>query len=58
MELFHRILKTASGEASDIHIKIGTPVMLRLHRELVAIEVIPPTDEWMSNVVKHIVPRT
>jgi twitching motility protein PilT len=57
MELFYRILKTAvAGEASDIHIKIGTPVVLRLHRELLAMECPHPTEEWMRNVVEHIVP--
>ena len=56
MELFHKILKTAvAGEASDVHIKIGTPVVLRLHRELLAMECPPPTEEWMNNVVEHIV---
>ncbi len=39
MELFHRILKTAvEGGASDIHLKIGTPVIFRINRELVAVE--------------------
>ena len=57
MELFHKILKTAvAGEASDIHVKIGTPVVFRLHRELLAIECPCPTEEWMKNVVEHIVP--
>jgi twitching motility protein PilT len=57
MELFYKILKTAvAGEASDIHIKIGTPVVLRLHRELLTMECPPPTEEWMNNVVEHIVP--
>ena len=57
MELFYKILKTAvAGEASDVHIKIGTPVVFRLHRELLAIECPCPTEEWMKNVVQHIVP--
>ena len=35
MELFHRILKTAvEGGASDVHLKIGTPVIFRINREL------------------------
>ena len=39
MELFHRILKTAvDGGASDVHVKIGTPVVFRINRQLVAIE--------------------
>src|SRR5579862_3597326 len=57
MELFHRILKLASdGGASDIHIKVGTPVVFRINRQLIAIECPIPTEEWMNNVVKHIVP--
>jgi twitching motility protein PilT len=57
MELFHKILKTAvAGEASDVHIKIGTPVVLRIHRELLALESPCPTEEWMNNVVQHVAP--
>ena len=57
MDLFHRILKLAvSGGASDIHIKIGTPIIFRISRQLVAIEAPIPTEEWMNNVVKNIVP--
>ena len=58
MELFYRILKTAvEGGASDVHIKIGTPVIFRIHRQLVAIECPLPTSEWMDRIVDHIVPR-
>src|SRR3974390_2392364 len=57
MELFWKILKTAvAGEASDVHIKSGTPVVLRIHRELLAMECPAPTEEWLKNVVEHIVP--
>lgn len=57
MELFHRILKLAvDGGASDVHIKIATPVIFRINRQLVAIESPYPTDEWIRNVVKNIVP--
>ncbi len=57
MELFRRILKLAvDGGASDIHIKIGTPVIFRISRQLVAIEAPAPTDEWMTTVVKSITP--
>ncbi len=44
------------GGASDIHIKIGTPVIFRINRQLVAIECPIPTEEWMNNVVKNITP--
>src|SRR6185312_5701028 len=55
MELFHRILKLAvDGGASDVHLKIGTPVIFRISRQLVAIECPVPTEEWMNMVVKTI----
>jgi twitching motility protein PilT len=57
MELFHRILKLAvESGASDAHIKIGTPVIFRISRQLVAIESPSPTEEWMNMVVKNITP--
>src|ERR1700733_12148638 len=57
MELFHRILKLAvDGGASDIHLKIGTPVVFRISRQLIAIECPLPTEEWLNNVVKNITP--
>ncbi|MFN7140168.1 MAG: type IV pilus twitching motility protein PilT, partial [Limisphaerales bacterium] len=58
MELFHKILKAAvDGGASDIHIKVGTPVIFRISRSLIAIEAPIPTEEWMQNVAEHIVPK-
>jgi twitching motility protein PilT len=57
MELFHRILKLAvESGASDAHIKIGTPIIFRINRQLVAIESPSPTEEWMNLVVKNITP--
>jgi twitching motility protein PilT len=57
MELFQRILKTAvEGGASDIHLKIGAPVIFRINRELVAIECPFPTAEWMNKIVEAIAP--
>ena len=57
MELFQRILQTAvQGGASDIHVKIGSPVIFRIHRQLIAIECPTPTLEWMNKVVDTIVP--
>jgi twitching motility protein PilT len=57
MELFNRILKTAvDGGASDVHVKIGTPVIFRINRELVGIECPFPTVEWMNKVVDAITP--
>src|SRR6185295_3169197 len=58
MELFHKILHAAvEGHASDVHIKIGTPVVFRIHRQLVAIEAPVPTQQWMESVVEGIVPK-
>ena len=57
MEMFHRILKTAvDGGASDIHLKIGTPVVFRINRQLIAIECPFPTADWMNQIVKAIIP--
>jgi len=58
MEIFHRILQTAiEGGASDVHIKIGTPVVFRINRQLVAIQAPAPTLDWMNNVVATILPK-
>ena len=52
MELFYKILKTAvEGSASDVHLKIGTPVIYRINRELIAVDSPFPTAEWMNKVV-------
>ena len=57
MELFTKILKIAvQGNASDIHIKINTPVIFRINRELVAVECPHPTLDWMNRIIETIVP--
>ena len=57
MELFHKILKAGvDGGASDVHLKINTPVIFRINRQLIAIECPYPTDEWMRAVVEQIAP--
>ena len=57
MELFNKILKIAvDGGASDMHMKIGTPVIFRINRELVAVECPFPTVEWMNKIVETITP--
>src|SRR5580704_14472302 len=57
MEFFHKILKTAvDGGASDIHLKIATPVIFRINRELVAIDCPHPTADWMNKIVLDITP--
>ena len=58
MELFQKILKAAvDSHASDIHIKLNTPIVFRINRQLIAIEAPYPTAEWVENVVEHIVPK-
>ena len=57
MELFYKILKAAvDGVASDVHIKVGTPVIFRINRELVSIECPVPTEQWMNNVIEKMTP--
>ena len=57
MELFKKILKAAvDGVASDIHLKVGTPVVFRINRELVSIECPVPTLEWMNKIVQTVTP--
>ena len=57
MELLRGVLKAAvEGGASDVHVKVGAPFVLRIHRQLVAIEAPHPTDEWMNSIVDKMVP--
>lgn len=57
MELFNKILKTAvDGGASDVHLKVGGPVIFRINRELIAVDAPFPTNEWMHKVVEAITP--
>jgi len=58
MEIFRRVLETAvKGGASDVHVKIGTPIIFRINRRLVAIEAPTPTEEWVGTGVENICPR-
>jgi twitching motility protein PilT len=57
MEIFNRILQAAiEGGASDVHVKIGAPVIFRINRQLVAIEAPTPTEAWVNKIVESIVP--
>ena len=57
MEIFYRILKTAvEGAASDVHLKIGSPVIFRINRELIAVDSPFPTVEWMGKIVEGVTP--
>ncbi len=58
METFHRILTAAvQGGASDLHIKVGGPLIFRINRRLVQVDGPIPTPEWMDVVLEHIVPK-
>jgi twitching motility protein PilT len=57
METFRSILRGAvEAGASDIHLKAGSPVMFRINRDLRPVEVPPPTEEWMQQTLREIVP--
>ena len=57
MELFNKILKASvDGGASDIHVKVGTPVIFRISRELISIECPVPTEQWMNKIIEGITP--
>ena len=56
-DLFRGILKAAvEGGASDVHIKVGSPIVFRINRQLVSIEAPIPTIEWMDQILKVLVP--
>jgi twitching motility protein PilT len=58
METFRRILTAAiEGGASDVHLKIGTPIVFRINRKLVNVEGPMPSEQWMNLVIDNIVPR-
>ncbi len=57
LELFHQILKAAvDGGASDVHLKVNTPVIFRIARQLVSVECQYPTLDWMNQVVATVTP--
>ena len=58
MDTFRKILSTAvQGGSSDVHLKIGSPIVFRINRKLVVVEGPYPTEEWMETVVNNILPR-
>ncbi len=58
METFRRILTAAvQGGSSDIHLKVGAPIIFRINRKLVAVEGPIPTEEWMGTVLDNIIPK-
>ncbi|MFM8357379.1 MAG: twitching motility protein, partial [Verrucomicrobiota bacterium] len=57
VELLRGILRAAvEGGASDVHLKCGNPVVLRINRQLIAIEAPTPTEAWINTVLDAIVP--
>jgi twitching motility protein PilT len=57
MEMFNEILQSAvKAGASDIHLKVDSPVILRISRQLVAVECPFPNEKWMEEVLNQIVP--
>ena len=57
MEIFERILKGAvEAGASDVHLKIGAPVIFRIAGELVPVDAPPPDAAWMEKVLAQVVP--
>ena len=56
IELLRGVLKAAvEGRASDVHIKVGNPSVLRINRQLITIEAPTPTVEWMDKVLEKMV---
>jgi len=58
MDQFHTILQAAVHQgASDVHIKVGGPVVLRISRQLLDLDVPVPTNDWMEELARQIVPE-
>ncbi|MDR3402881.1 MAG: PilT/PilU family type 4a pilus ATPase [Chthoniobacter sp.] len=58
MEVFSRILQGAvSAGASDVHLKVNSPVVFRVNGELVPVEAPLPTAEWFTVILAKIVPE-
>jgi len=58
MEIFHKILHAGvEGHASDVHLKVGHPVIFRVNRQLLTVDAPMPTDEWFDKVLANIVPK-
>ena len=57
MDTFEQILRGAvEAGASDIHIKPDAPVMFRIRRELVPVDLTAPNEEWVTKVVQNVAP--
>jgi twitching motility protein PilT len=57
MQTFENILRRASESgASDIHLKVNSPVMFRIQRELYSMEDAAPSEAWITEILGQIVP--
>lgn len=58
MEHFQQYLGAAvQAGASDVHIKVGGPVIVRINRQLIEVQGPNPTEEWLNHIVESIVPK-
>ena len=58
MEILHKILKAAvEGQASDLHLKVGYPVTVRVNRQLIGVDSPHPTEEWFEKILAQIIPK-
>ena len=58
MESFQQYLGAAvQAGASDVHIKVGGSVVVRLNRVLIEVQGPTPTEAWINHVVQTIVPK-
>lgn len=57
IELFHNVLKAAvESSASDVHIKVGTPIVFRINRQLYPADFPYPDSACIKAWVEHAVP--
>ena len=57
MQTFLSSLRSAvDSGASDVHLKPDAPVIFRISRELVPVDLPAPTEEWLGSVLQQIVP--
>ena len=58
MENFQQYLKAAvDAGASDVHVKVGGPVIVRINRTLIEVQGPPPTEEWLNSIVTAMCPK-
>ncbi|HEX5176214.1 MAG TPA: twitching motility protein, partial [Chthoniobacteraceae bacterium] len=56
--IFESILRGAiEARASDIHIKPDAPVVFRVNRQLVAVNVPLPNEAWIRGILDEAVPE-